>query len=129
MEEEVARKKRKIRELKKQILQQQQIVVLSPPSPAESCSTKKSTMTKKSTLTEKSFMYLFIWFKRNQKNKNILILDNVKIHNYWDNIFRKKLNMHDYLTHHSDHKPTKKLNIGNCRKIQRTKRNIDNKII
>ena len=116
MEEEVARKKRKIRELKKQILQQQQIVVLSTPSPAESCSTKKSTMTK-STLTEKSFMYLFIWFKRNQKNKNIVILDNVKIHNYWDNIFRKKFNMHDYLTHHSDHKPTKELNIGNCRKI------------
>ena len=67
VEEEVARKKRKIKELKKQILQHQQIAILSQPPPTESSSAKISTRTKKAIITEKPFSHLSIWFKRNQK--------------------------------------------------------------
>lgn len=32
------------------------------------------------------------------KNKSLKILDNVKIHNYWGNIYRRKAQMHSYFS-------------------------------
>ena len=33
-----------------------------------------------------------------KKNQNIKLLDNVKVHNYWSNIFRRKSDMHKYFS-------------------------------
>ncbi len=65
MEEEVAIKKRKIRELKERIKQQQQIPILSPLATltTDSFSTKISTRTKKPIIPEKPFSKLSLWSK------------------------------------------------------------------
>lgn len=36
--------------------------------------------------------------KGDKKNKNLKTIDGVIIHNYWDNIFRRKFKMHDYFS-------------------------------
>ncbi len=33
-----------------------------------------------------------------KKNQNIKLLDNIKVHNYWSNIFRRKADMHQHFS-------------------------------
>ena len=58
--------------------------------------TKSSTTT--TTLSNNPLTNLERYTKGISKNKSLKILDNVKIHNYWNNIFRRKLQMHEYFS-------------------------------
>jgi hypothetical protein len=59
----------------------------------------------KNIILESKHNISFKWYdkidkmtKGNKKNKNIQVLKDVKIHNFWDNIFRRKAKMHSYFS-------------------------------
>ena len=57
---------------------------------------KKSVVVTRNKNNNNPLTNLERYTKGMSKNKSLKILDNVKVHNYWMNIFRRKLQMHEY---------------------------------